>query len=260
MRVHNWSLIPGLLMLVMAASPLLAADAEFIWAENDFLGSTLYMSTYQDGAWGEKEPIFSDENLNILPALGSDSEGEHLAVWVTLDPHGRSVLKYSRQEGNSWTEPEILWDGFKENLAPVVLIDTADTPWVFWSANDGDDDDIYMSCYTGDSWSAPRQVNEENDVPDILPQTGLNQSGEIVVRWQQLGDDGLYRQMTATFGAANLFVKSVSRDKLSTRKMLVTEKPTDIPLPPYEGNSRSTLHFPGLKMLQSSVIRKRVDR
>ena len=260
MRIHNRSFILWLLLLVATASSSLAAEAEYIWTENDFPGTTLYMSTYQNGAWGAKETILTDENFNILPALGSDSAGNHLAVWVTLIPRGGSVLRYSWQQGDGWTEPDILWDGFRENLAPVLLFDAADTPWVFWSANDGDDDDIYAASYKNGSWGHPKRIHSDNDVPDILPQAHLGQSGEIVVNWQQLGTDDLYRRMTVILGEGGRYVKSVFRDKSRTRKMLVTEKPADIPLPPYEGNSRSTLHFPGFKSKQSSVIRKRTDR
>ncbi len=259
-RFHRYSIILWLLVLLATASTLLAADAEYIWAENDFSGSTLYMSSYRNGSWGKKELIFSDDNLNILPALGSDSRGNHLAVWVTLKADGRSVLKYSWQEDNGWTAPSILWDEFKDNLAPVILFDAVDTPWVIWSANNGDDDDIYAVSSTNERWSFPVKLHADNAVPDILPRARLDSSGEIIVSWQQLGKDDLYRQMTAVLGAGGRYVKSLMRAKSKTRKMLVTRKDAEIPLPPFEANSRSTLYFPGRRELQSTVIRKRIDQ
>jgi len=260
MSKQHCTILLWLLALVATASTTMAAEAEYIWAENDFPGSTLYMSVYQDGAWGEKEVIFSDENINILPALGSDSAGSHLAVWVTLEPHGKSVLKCSWQQDDGWTAPQILWDGFKENLAPVVVFDASDSPWVFWSANDGDDDDILAITFKNGSWGRPFAINEENNVPDILPQARLSASGDITVSWQQLDAERGYHQATAVIGVHGRWVKSMRHANKRTEKMLVTEKPQEIPLPPFEGNSRSTLHFPGVHSLQSSVIRKRVDR
>ncbi len=262
-RIHNRSVILWLLLVVMlmtTASPLLAADAEYIWAENDFPGSTLYISTYQNGAWGEKEPIFSDENLNILPALGSDSKGNYLAVWVTLMPGGRSILKYSWQEGNGWTEPDILWNGFKENLAPVVLFDAADTPWVFWSANDGGDDDIYMSFYTGNSWSTPRQVNKDNDVPDILPLTTLDENGDVVVVWRQMQSDAAYKEMSKVLTDVSQTSPLVKNKKFIKSRTASDVTPESIPNPPFEGNSRSTIHYPGDFFTQFTTIKKRTDR
>ncbi len=260
MRVHIRSVIMVLQVLVATVSTSLAADAEYIWAENDFSGSTLYMSSYRNGSWGKKELIFADGNLNILPALGSDSGGNHLAVWVTLLANDRSVLKYSWREDNGWTEPAILRDSFKENLAPVVLFDAVDMPWIIWSANDGNDDDIYAVSYANEIWSLPLRLNTDNEVPDILPQVRLGLSDDIIISWQQLGKDDLYRQMTATLGGRGRYVKSILQARKKTRQMLVTQKDAEIPLPPYEANSRSTLHFPGRQGLQSTVIRKRFDK
>jgi len=260
MRLYAWSAILGLLLSVVPASLALAADAEYIWAENDYPGSTLYMSTYQNGAWGDREVIFSDEHLNILPSLGSDSQGNHLAVWVTLMPQGSSVLRYSWQQNDGWTEPEILWDGFKENLAPVVLFDAADTAWVFWSANDGDDDDIYQASFVDGNWNPPRQVNRENDVPDILPSAILDQNGNVVVHWQQLQPDATYQErskVVATVARAGLLAKNKKFRK--TRKSS-GPAPARIPAPPFEGNSRTTIHYPDDIFNQFTTIKKRADR
>jgi hypothetical protein len=249
------------LLLLTVSSPVFAVDAEFIWAETDTVGSTLYISQYQDGVWGEKEAIVSNENFNVLPALGSDAFGDHLAVWVVMQNDGRSSLEYSFKRQESWSNPQILSHAFTENLAPVILFDTFNIPWVFWSANNGDNDDIYMTSFSGGTWNQIKKVNDDNSVPDILPKAWLDESGDIVVSWEQLQPDMTYLEVSRKIidslsGHTSKFSGIYRKNKTKG----VSGQAELISPPPFKINSRATLHFPGKKLLQSSTIRKRIDR
>ncbi len=249
------------LLLLSISSPVFAVDAEFIWAETDAVGSTLYISQYQDGIWGEKEAIVSNDDFNILPALGADSLGDYLAVWVVMQGAGKSLLEYSFKRQGSWSTPNVVNHSFAENLAPVILFDTFNTPWIFWSANNGGNDDIYMTSYSGGAWKQPIKVNGDNDVPDILPKAGLDESGDIVVSWEQLQPDMTYQEVSRKI-ADGLLSSSSIVSKLSHKNKKNVEVGQDILLshPPFDMNSRATLYFPGNKLQQSLTIRKRIDR
>lgn len=248
------------LLLFTISSPVFAVDAEFIWAETDAVGSSLYISRYQDGVWGEKEVIVSNANFNFLPALGADSLGNHLAVWVIIKSAGKSLLEYSFKRQGSWSAPKVVNHSFAENLAPVILFDTFNAPWIFWSANNGGNDDVYMTSYSGGVWKQPVKVNEDNDVPDILPKAWLDESGDIVVSWEQLQPDMTYQEVSRKI-AGGLSNFSHKESKLLRKNKKNVEIWQDMLLshPPFDMNSRATLYFPENRLQQSLTIRKRID-
>jgi len=237
--------------LLLTTSSALANEAEFIWAEDHPDGSRIYTSEYREGEWQEKTLIADGENLNFLPALGSDSKANRLAVWVTVDANGDSVLKFSFKREGDWQYPRILSNLFKTNLAPVIIFDSQDRAWVFWSANDGNDDDIYMSHQANNHWTQPVEINSDNDVPDILPKAGLDESDNIWVSWQQLQDDMTYREVSK---------KLVDGQWIGSQKHQIKshedKREFDLLTPPpfFQGGSRATFHFPNNKRNQSTTI------
>ncbi len=237
-------------ILVMTSSAL-ANEVEFIWAEDHPDGSKIYTSEYREGEWQEKTLIAEDENLNILPALGSDSKTNRLAVWVTITPNGNSVLKFSFKREGDWQHSRILTNLFKTNLAPVIIFDSQDSAWVFWSANDGNDDDIYMSHIANNRWIQPVEINSDNDVPDILPKAGLDESDNIWVSWQQLQDDMTYREVSKKLVDGNWTGAQKHQIKIQEDK---SEFEHLTPPPFFQGRSRATFHFPNNKRNQSATI------
>jgi hypothetical protein len=234
------------------ASAAIAEEIDIVWSEDNPNGSIIYFSRYQDGRWQEKTKITSDNELNILPALGSNSKGNHLAVWTTVDENGGSVLKYSVKTGANWQSSKILSSLFKTNLAPVVIHDMEDRAWVFWAANDGADDDIYATHWENNHWTHPMMINNDNDVPDILPRAALDESNHLVVYWQQLQRDLTYREVAKKFVDGD-WIKAQT-DRMGNRR---TDHEFNQLTPPpfFNSTSRATFHFPKNRKNPSAVIR-----
>ena len=243
--------------ILFKSSFVFAQDAEFIWAEDGINGSQIYMSQHKNGAWQPAEKIVDDNNLNILPAIGSDAKGQHIAVWSMVDG-AKSILEYSIKRGNSWTKPAVLADQMTTNLAPIEVFDSNDVCWVFWSANDGGDDDIYVSKFIKGSWSAPERVNEDNDTPDILPEAGLDDNGNIWVSWQQLQEDG-YVEVSSSFETNNRRkMASLRATKMQTIKQLKLRSEFENPIKPpsnFSSRSRATMYFPNDKKRPSKAVK-----
>jgi hypothetical protein len=240
------------IMLIMNSTAI-ADEIDFVWSEDNPNGSIIYYSRYEDGKWKEKTIITGDEELNILPALGSDSRGKRLAVWTTVDANGGSVLKYSIKENADWQSPEILSSVFNTNLAPVVIHDFDDRAWVFWAANDGADDDIYPSHWEKNHWTQPLMINNDNDVPDILPRAALDESNHLVVYWQQLQDDLMYREVSKKLIDGEWVKMQTDRVVKGT----AYNEPGHLTPPPFfNSKSRATFHFPNNRKNPSISIQR----
>lgn len=234
-----------------------AMEAEMIWAlDNDSI-SKILISFYRDGEWEGSELVVENEQLNILPALGSHPNGRKLAVWVSVDSNGGSVLKYCFRKDGKWQTAKILTDRYQVNLAPVIVFSTNGTPFVFWSANDDDDDDVFVSIWRDNRWTKPVMVNEENDVPDISPGAGVDDDQNVWVGWQQLDNNGQYQEQFKVVdedlqtGGLKTTTKGKKRIKMNRNlDFYGLEKPSF-----FYGKSRAIIHFPKDRQNQSATLK-----
>lgn len=171
--------------------------AELIWSETNNEGSTIYRSKYRNASLVKKITVVHDSNLNILPAISNSPNGSTMIVWSRITPKG-SVLDYISTPAKGRELRGTFNTKLATNLAPVIVHDNYNTPWLFWSANNGEDDNIFFSRFISQKWKEPIQINTKNSVPDILPEAGMTQDGTIWVSWQQLSNDS-YIELTKTF-------------------------------------------------------------
>lgn len=234
-----------------------AAEAEMIWALGNGDTSKILISLYRNGKWQGRQLVEEDDQLYILPALGSHPNGKRLAVWVSVDSNGKSVLKYCFKEDGKWQASGILTDIYLVNLAPVIVFDTTGKPYVLWSANDGEDDDIFMSTLRNNRWTKPILINEENDVPDIFPGAGIDDGQNVWVGWQQLNSDGQYEEqfklVTSEMGTSGQRRTTKGNKKIRINKDLSSY---DLEMPSFfYGKSRATIHFPKDRKNQSITLK-----
>lgn len=235
-----------LIGLLLACATAYGQQAEFIWSEEYGDGSRIILSTYRNGAWSAGEDVVRDQSWNILPTLGTNSKNHKLAVWSTVAQSERSVLKYSLKTGSGWQAPQILTDRLLTNLAPVFVFDHQDVGWVFWSANNGDDDDIYVSRFIAGQWTEPQSVNDDNDVPDILPEAGMDEAGNIWVSWQTLADY-TYIEVSKTFDQAS-HEKMPSSNSISAQQIQQLKSRSQLqhqrqPPESFKSMGRASIHF-----------------
>ena len=244
-------------MLLMFSPYMWAQDAEFIWAEEDSSGSRILLSQHKNGSWQPAEKIIEDSKLNILPVIGSDTKGQRLVVWSTVEG-ADSVLKYSAKRGNRWSAPQTIPSQMTTNLAPVIIFDENDICWVFWSANDGDDDDIYVSKLAQGIWSKPEMVHKDNDTPDILPEAGQDDNGNIWVSWQQLREQG-YVEVSTSFDSRGGRKLATNNSILAEeiKKLKVSSDIEQLIKPPsfHRSLGRASMYYPNNKNRPSRSVK-----
>lgn len=244
-------------VILILSGPSLAIEAEMIWSENIGHKNTIFLNRYHEGRWMAPESIAESERLSILPAIGSDGEGNRLALWVEIQNDNRSLLKYRFFKNQKWSSAETMPGQQNENLAPVVVYDAFRHPIVFWSSNDGEnDDDIFMARWNANGWESPKRINDENDVPDILPQAGMDRESSVWLCWKHLTESNEYADSCRIIGQ-NGEIKETSRTDITAE---IVSDTAQIEAPPFKfGKSRATIHFPGNRKNQSITIRDVVE-
>ena len=244
-------------LILLLSTVASAQQAEFIWSEENETGSRIVLSVYQDGAWQPGKSIVEDNNWNLLPTLGADGNNQKLAVWSMIEDK-RSLLKFATQRNGQWQPAQVISTQTSTNLAPVVVFDNKNTGWLFWSANSGGDDDIYMSTFISGTWSPPVRIHENNDVPDILPEAGMDESGNVWVSWQTLTDQGYVTagmHFSASDRAAAGISNSISIEQVEQLKSRSASPHPMQPPPDFKSLGRASFYFPGDKIRPSRTIK-----
>lgn len=232
-------------------------EAEMVWSEEDGDKSHILYSSFQDGSWQNPEILVEDDALNILPALGTNSKNQQLLVWVVVKNSGLTELRYQFRKNSFWGKPHQIPTSFQTNLAPVILCDHKDVFWLFWAANSGGDDDIFMSNWRKGKWSRPIQVNIDNSVPDILPDAWIDDAHGIWVSWQQMDGQGNYQQveqMLTTDGQQKNMLNHQKRYSAPRKKVETFNNQLALPFF-LDTKGRSTIHFRNNRSHPSQTIR-----
>ncbi|HVT16308.1 MAG TPA: hypothetical protein VHQ90_09055 [Thermoanaerobaculia bacterium] len=136
--------------------------------------------------------------LEPLPLI----EAGRLAGLVWLDGADRRSLavRYAPWSGMGWGEPRLISPPGPGSQLALSAARLDDGSWLLaWSAFDGHDDEIVWSLGREGSWSAPRRVAADNDVPDITPAVVAADGGALLA-WSRLdAAAGAYRVVTARF-------------------------------------------------------------
>ena len=232
-----------------------AADsiaAELIWIEHGDMHQ-IHFSEYSQNGWTLPRVIWKGKNYINSLAINTDREGAKFLVFTEYLKSAKVLKSISKPANeNEWSESVLLSDFGRENLAASMVQDMEGVVWLFWSANRGDLDDIYLSKMVMQNWSEPIKVNVDNDVPDTNPIASLNENGEVMVEWQTFSmETGSYVTQNRVF---ELDINSKNRYKAAIFKNKEIN-PGDLSLPSFLPNrSLALIHFPNNLKRQSSLI------
>lgn len=177
-----------LALVLLSSQVVLAQEAQYIWSEENTQSTQIKVSDYINQKWAEPQTITDDKLLNLLPTIAVDSQGNQLAVWTTAQEDTSTVLRFSKKttSESEWADAQIINSAFQTNLAPSLTFDQNDIAWLAWSANNGDNDEIYAATFNGDSWTQATLVHDANDDADAIPQISMTSSNKPQVQWLRL--------------------------------------------------------------------------
>ncbi len=160
-------------------------DAEVVWAQSDGLRYELYKAAHRDGSWSSPEKLTDDNADNLHPCIDTGPDGKKWLVWTAMEQGGYEIRYTFTSADGQWHEPMRFPSPLPSNIAPSLIVDNANVPWLVWSGNDGlHNDEIFFSRYVDGKWQKPALVNKANNVPDILPFISQTCDGGYEVTWQ----------------------------------------------------------------------------
>lgn len=180
-----------------------------VWSEPDGNDFDVWFSQVIDEKWTapervEKTPDF----LDALPCAAETSTG-HVVVWTRFVKPGTNELVYAVRDAQGWGPAQSLKTGMSLNMASTLARDSEGTLWLGWAGFDGSDDDIYVSRWESDGWSARRRVNRNDFQPDVLPQLAIGDDGKPRITWRSLESSG-YVEMTSQYDGQNWSEESLA--------------------------------------------------
>lgn len=122
------------------------------------------------------------------PALAASPDGTMWLAWVGFDGTDDEAFA-SHWDGSNWLPPQqVSTDDGESSLydrQPQVAVGQDGNPWVVWTGHqDGPDDEIYASHWTGTGWTEEQMVSNDDDALDGSPSLALDAEGQPWVAWE----------------------------------------------------------------------------
>lgn len=178
------------LVFLLMATTVLANNIDhdetvLFWVEPGEQTKILSSKRIND-AWQEPEQIYLSPHACASIAVATDSDGNSYLIW-SEKRRNRTVLMLSSKSNSApkWSEARVLSNFGKENNASTLVVDATDTLWLFWAANNGDLDDIYLRKKDASEWKERQRIHPANQVPDVRPVASLDSNGDVLVEWKQ---------------------------------------------------------------------------
>ncbi|MFT5571169.1 MAG: hypothetical protein ACI9FR_000077 [Cryomorphaceae bacterium] len=236
--------------------PTQAQLAELVWAEVGSENNVIEYSQWDGETWSDPIHIYENSNEIATPSLATQADGTKVLIW-TEQQRRKSVLMWEKRGSTDeeWSQASVFSRFGNENVSPSLVTDFAGTLWVFWSAQQSDLSDVFVSKQHAGSWSEPIQVNAVNKVPDIKPLAQILEDGTVQVEWQsydfEVGDYVL-RQKS--------FSGDVKTSQTQPEGEFADMDPQKVSLPSFvSGQIYVTMHLPKNQLIQSYRIEPNVS-
>ena len=119
----------------------------------------------------------------LTPNIIIDGTGK---IWLFWDGKLRNhdEILYTHFDGQKWLEPLSLnMDPDVPHITPSISLDINGFPHVAWGAYDGDDYEIYYSCWDGYKWSQETKITDHQNISDTSPSISLFLDRIPIVAW-----------------------------------------------------------------------------
>lgn len=134
-----------------------------VWSVLNGAKSKLYYSRFDGSAWSEPTSIETAFTANMAPSIFIASDNVPWLVWSGFDGKVDNIY-FTKWNGKSWDSPQkVNADNAAPDILPVIGMNQAGNPWVYWSGYDGGGNyRNYASVWNGSGWGD----ETEEDVAD----------------------------------------------------------------------------------------------
>jgi hypothetical protein len=143
-------------------------------------GDIWVSSENNGGAWAAPTQLTADSLDQVDPCVAVDGDNHPWVFWTSLT-NGRWQVQ-GRSYASGW-QPTFVLDSVGDNGAPRATLDAAGRIWVIWHKWQAGQSDIFYSCYSGSTWTAPAALTATAD-DDVLPDITAAPDGTVWACWQ----------------------------------------------------------------------------
>lgn len=155
---------------------------------------------------------------NAEPQLIKLNDGREMLVWIDNDVSRSdincSVLKFSINNGTSWSQPADVYNSGTADFAPAIAVTENGAALVWQKSNAVLSDsatltemaqqmDLYYSEFDGTGWSAPIKLTDENTVYEFAPDIASDGTN-ITVAWVENSENDCF----ALSGTNTIYTKT----------------------------------------------------
>ena len=129
------------------------------------------------------QPVISNSLSLFSPKILVGQNDLMWLIWV--GPHENlDEIFFSIFDGYLWNNASPLsLNPSVPDFHPVVGIDSSGHPWVAWSAYDGEDYEIFITSWEGNSWRPHEKVTENSNSADAQPSILLYEGTLPMIVW-----------------------------------------------------------------------------
>lgn len=253
--------------LTLIVFPCFAQQAEIVWVGHDSNEDEPHLilyNAYVDDQWAQDATVvYSSSRSIVTPFLTTDFDGSKVLFWseergssnrVLMIMRGR-VVEQGADAKIEWSAPTLLYGKRSYNIGPIAVRDGIDRLWLFWTANDGKDSDIFQSYKGERGWSEPELAHPDTDVPELHPMAYLLSDGELEVSWSAFDPVSLdYVEQSKRIAPNSALAKqqlSLQKRLSGTEELSEQQVRTPVDAPYYQ---QVHMHFPGNLQQQFSTI------
>ena len=165
------------------------------WTSATSQTSDVYLSRWLGSRWSDPQAMPKGSALEAdEPALAVAPDGTLWLAWVGFDGVDDEIY-VTRWDGRAWSPAwQVSADDDEQALydrQPRLAAGPDGTLWLVWTGHqDGVDDEIYYSRWTGTRWTPEALVSTDDDALDVGPALAFDAGGRPWVAWKAQVDDG----------------------------------------------------------------------
>ncbi|MCJ7566388.1 MAG: glycoside hydrolase [Anaerolineales bacterium] len=129
----------------------------------------------------------SEEELGAWQAsIRAFGESEVHVIWNSHSEGGRRYHQFSLNNGDTWSDPNPIWDTFVSQTGPNPMISDSDGTLYLFSAGTFDwnlPQGVYFSLWTGEEWETPQLIHEDINQPHWLD-VGITNGRRVHITWE----------------------------------------------------------------------------
>ena len=133
-------------------------------------------------AWSYPETIASRAAFAYNLQVAKTASGDAYAVWrETTDWNTPGPIYFSKNEGSGWSTPSGIGAGFTAARVISMAADDTDLLHMVFYQSDGDDGEVFYSCYQSGAWTAPYNLSGSSGVESRWPRLCVEGTSVYVV-------------------------------------------------------------------------------